>query len=228
MARDARRRSRCRAGSRSRVAAGQRAASCGAVRGAGHARLPRGARRLRRARPISAAARPSRSASSAATAGARCARATCCTCRSGDADRATRCARLPQRCVPRYRTHWEIGVLVRPARRARLLHARRHRDVLRDRLGGALQLQPHRRAPDRPEAARGRARDGGEAGLHPSNIHDNAYAIGSDRLHRRHAGHPRPDGPSLGGFVCPATIVAAELWKIGQLQARRHGALPRA
>ncbi len=28
-----------------------------------------------------------------------------------------------------------------------------------------------------------------------------------------------PDGPSLGGFVCPATIVAAELWKMGQLKA---------
>ena len=27
-----------------------------------------------------------------------------------------------------------------------------------------------------------------------------------------------PDGPSLGGFVCPATIVRAELWKIGQLR----------
>ena len=26
-----------------------------------------------------------------------------------------------------------------------------------------------------------------------------------------------PDGPSLGGFVCPATIVHAELWKMGQL-----------
>jgi urea carboxylase len=27
-----------------------------------------------------------------------------------------------------------------------------------------------------------------------------------------------PDGPSLGGFVCPATIAMAELWKIGQLR----------
>ena len=27
-----------------------------------------------------------------------------------------------------------------------------------------------------------------------------------------------PDGPSLGGFVCPATIVQAELWKMGQLK----------
>ena len=60
--------------------------------------------------------------------------------------------------------------------------------------------------------------DGGEAGLHPSNIHDNAYAIGSGRFHRRHAGDPRPDGPSLGGFVCPVTIVQAELWKMGQLK----------
>jgi urea carboxylase len=28
-----------------------------------------------------------------------------------------------------------------------------------------------------------------------------------------------PDGPSLGGFVCPVTIVEAELWKVGQLKA---------
>jgi urea carboxylase len=27
-----------------------------------------------------------------------------------------------------------------------------------------------------------------------------------------------PDGPSLGGFVCPAVVVQAELWKLGQLQ----------
>jgi urea carboxylase len=27
-----------------------------------------------------------------------------------------------------------------------------------------------------------------------------------------------PDGPSLGGFVCPVTIAQAELWKVGQLR----------
>jgi urea carboxylase len=27
-----------------------------------------------------------------------------------------------------------------------------------------------------------------------------------------------PDGPSLGGFVCPVTIIQAELWKMGQLK----------
>jgi urea carboxylase len=28
-----------------------------------------------------------------------------------------------------------------------------------------------------------------------------------------------PDGPSLGGFVCPATIISCELYKVGQLKA---------
>ena len=27
-----------------------------------------------------------------------------------------------------------------------------------------------------------------------------------------------PDGPSLGGFVCPVVVVDAELWKLGQLR----------
>jgi len=60
--------------------------------------------------------------------------------------------------------------------------------------------------------------DGGEAGLHPSNIHDNAYAIGAVDFTGDMPVILGPDGPSLGGFVCPVTIVQAELWKIGQLR----------
>ncbi|MFA5257517.1 MAG: urea carboxylase, partial [Opitutales bacterium] len=60
--------------------------------------------------------------------------------------------------------------------------------------------------------------DGGEAGLHPSNIHDNAYAIGTIDFTGDMPIILGPDGPSLGGFVCPATIVGAELWKMGQLR----------
>src|SRR5690606_29961985 len=67
----------------------------------------------------------------------------------------------------------------------------------------------------RPRWARA---DGGEAGLHPSNIHDNAYAIGAIDFTGDMPVILGPDGPSLGGFVCPATIVRAELWKIGQLR----------
>ncbi len=62
-------------------------------------------------------------------------------------------------------------------------------------------------------------KDGGEAGLHPSNIHDNAYAIGTVDFTGDMPVVLGPDGPSLGGFVCPATIVSAELWKMGQLKS---------
>ena len=68
----------------------------------------------------------------------------------------------------------------------------------------------------RPEWARS---DGGEAGMHPSNIHDNAYAIGTVDFTGDMPVILGPDGPSLGGFVCPATVIAADLWKLGQLKA---------
>ncbi|WP_053372134.1 urea carboxylase [Paenibacillus sp. FJAT-27812] len=61
--------------------------------------------------------------------------------------------------------------------------------------------------------------DGGEAGLHPSNIHDNAYAIGTLDLTGDMPILLGPDGPSLGGFVCPVTTASAQFWKIGQLHA---------
>ena len=68
----------------------------------------------------------------------------------------------------------------------------------------------------KPEWAR---RDGGEAGMHPSNIHDNAYAIGTIDFTGDMPVILGPDGPSLGGFVCPATVISADLWKLGQLKA---------
>lgn len=60
--------------------------------------------------------------------------------------------------------------------------------------------------------------DGGEAGLHPSNIHDNAYSIGAVDFTGDTPILLGPDGPSLGGFVCPVTVVSAERWKLGQLK----------
>lgn len=68
----------------------------------------------------------------------------------------------------------------------------------------------------KPEWAR---ETGGEAGLHPSNIHDNAYAFGTVDFTGDMPVILGPDGPSLGGFVCPATIIQADLWKLGQLKA---------
>ncbi|WP_313487434.1 urea carboxylase [Pseudescherichia sp.] len=60
--------------------------------------------------------------------------------------------------------------------------------------------------------------DGGEAGLHPSNVHDCEYAIGAINFTGDFPVILTRDGPSLGGFVCPVTIAKAELWKVGQVK----------
>ncbi|MFC5220346.1 urea carboxylase [Streptomyces coerulescens] len=60
--------------------------------------------------------------------------------------------------------------------------------------------------------------DGGEAGLHPSNIHDTPYAVGALDFTGDTPIILGPDGPSLGGFVCPAVVAGGELWKLGQLR----------
>ena len=60
--------------------------------------------------------------------------------------------------------------------------------------------------------------DGGEAGLHPSNLHDNAYAVGAIDFTGDMPILLGPDGPSLGGFVCPGVVTDDDLWKLGQLR----------
>ena len=57
-----------------------------------------------------------------------------------------------------------------------------------------------------------------EAGLHPSNIHDNPYAVGP-WISRGHAGDPGTRWSEPGGFRCPVTVIEADLWQLGQLKA---------
>lgn len=124
---------------------------------------------------------------------------------------------LPQQLIPGYSNHWEIAVLYGPhgapdffteADIAQFFAAewKVHHNSSRT---GVRLIGP------KPQWARS---DGGEAGLHPSNIHDNAYAIGAVDFTGDMPIILGPDGPSLGGFVCPVTIIQAELWKIGQLR----------
>ena len=60
--------------------------------------------------------------------------------------------------------------------------------------------------------------DGGEAGLHPSNLHDSAYPVGGIMLSGDTPVIVGPDGPSLGGFVVPAVVIEADRWQLGQLR----------
>ncbi len=57
---------------------------------------------------------------------------------------------------------------------------------------------------------------GGEGGSHPSNLIDYSYGIGAANFTGFTPVILTADGPSLGGFVCMATVASAEMWKIGQ------------
>ncbi|KAF9776480.1 hypothetical protein IL306_005336 [Fusarium sp. DS 682] len=61
-------------------------------------------------------------------------------------------------------------------------------------------------------------KSGGEAGLHPSNIHDAPYSIGSVSFTGDEAVVLGCDGPSLGGFVVLCVVCSADLWKMGQVR----------
>ncbi len=124
---------------------------------------------------------------------------------------------LPPNLIPRYTNTWEINVIYGP-------HGAP--DFFTDadiQTFFATDWEVHynssrtgvRLIGPKPQWAR---TDGGEAGLHPSNIHDNAYAIGTIDFTGDMPVILGPDGPSLGGFVCPATIVQSDLWKVGQLK----------
>jgi urea carboxylase len=126
--------------------------------------------------------------------------------------------KLPAELTPAYGEHWEIGVLYGPHTAPEfftdedieMLFSTDWRVHYQSDRTGVRLVGP------KPQWAR---KDGGEAGLHPSNIHDNAYAIGSIDFTGDMPILLGPDGPSLGGFVCPAVTVEAERWKLGQLKA---------
>lgn len=133
------------------------------------------------------------------------------------AEDATKPRTLLPENIPHYTGQWEIGVLYGPHGAPDFfteadidefftIDWKVHHNSSRT---GIRLIGP------KPQWAR---RDGGEAGLHPSNIHDNPYAVGAIDFTGDMPIILGPDGPSLGGFVCPAVIVQAELWKTGQLK----------
>jgi len=124
---------------------------------------------------------------------------------------------LPPTLRPRYKSEWEIGVQYGPHGAPDFFT----NEDIQTFFASTWEVHYHsdrtgvRLIGPKPKWAR---KDGGEAGLHPSNLHDNAYAVGAVDFTGDMPILLGPDGPSLGGFVCPATIVQAELWKLGQLK----------
>jgi len=135
-----------------------------------------------------------------------------------EADNVTSSLSLPVEAIPKYDLHWEVAVLYGPHGSPEfftdfdieMIFSTNWRVHYHSDRTGVRLIGP------KPEWAR---TDGGDAGLHPSNIHDNAYAIGSIDFTGDMPILLGPDGPSLGGFVCPAVVIASELWKLGQMKA---------
>ena len=123
----------------------------------------------------------------------------------------------PAELIPVYSTHWEIAVLHGPHSAPdyftheaieEFFAAEWEAHYNSNRLGVRL-------TGPKPSWSRD---SGGEAGLHPSNVHDCVYAIGSINFTGDTPVILTRDGPSLGGFVCPVTIASTELWKVGQIK----------
>ncbi|AHW64633.1 Urea amidolyase [Corynebacterium glyciniphilum AJ 3170] len=133
------------------------------------------------------------------------------------ADDAPAPSTIPTERRPEITTHWRIAVTEGPHEAPEFftpedidtLYATDYAVHHNSARTGVRLIGP------RPTWAR---EDGGEAGLHPSNIHDNAYAVGALDFTGDTPIILGPDGPSLGGFVCPAVVASGDLWKLGQLR----------
>jgi allophanate hydrolase subunit 2 len=63
-----------------------------------------------------------------------------------------------------------------------------------------------------PEKISWAREDGGEGGAHPSNILDNAYALGSVNINGDTPVILTNEGPDMGGYVCLCTVATGELY----------------
>ena len=170
---------------------------------------------------LGSARRRSRSAGSAATAAARCAagdvlhlaRRTIV----GRADRAVARPASAPALTTAGSSAWSTARTARPSSSPTTTSRRSTRPSGR--------CTTTRRAPAcgwsarSPEWARA---DGGEAGLHPSNIHDTPYTVGAVDFTGDMPIILGPDGPSLGGFVCPVTVISRRAVEARPARARRH------
>ena len=116
--------------------------------------------------------------------------------------------------MPQINNHWEIGVIPGPHGKEFFTESfiqefyNHHWSVSfnSNRIGYRLNGPP----------AKFCRKNGFEGGSHPSNVLDYTYGFGAINVTGEMSIILMKDGPSLGGFVCIATISEKELWKVGQ------------
>jgi urea carboxylase len=118
---------------------------------------------------------------------------------------------------PEYPQHWTLGVLLGP-------HAAPDPFTpgdIEQLLGATWTVHFNssraglRLVGPRPHWARP---DGGEAGLHPSNVLETPSAPGAIQFAGEQPLIVGPDGPTLTAHATPAVVAPAEQWKLGQIR----------
>ncbi len=125
--------------------------------------------------------------------------------------------RLPADSLPEYGTAWDVEVLRGPQADPDYLTGddmehlfSEHWAVNHNSNRVGMRLEGHRFTFARAT--------GGIAGGHPSNILDDGYPVGGVNLNGDVLVILGPDGPTSGGFIVPATVVMAGMWKLGQVR----------
>jgi urea carboxylase len=125
---------------------------------------------------------------------------------------------IPNDIVLKFRTNWEIQVLLGPHSNPDYLNDNSLMELLNTKwkVHFSTNRMGVRLIGPRPKWER---LDGGEGGSHPSNIHDSGYALGSVNFTGDMPIILTVEGPTQGGFVCPFTIISSDFWKVGQLKS---------
>lgn len=124
---------------------------------------------------------------------------------------------IPQFLVPAYTEEWDIQVMHGPYCEGYLtledidmFYSTAWEISHNSARGGIRLIGP------RPKWARP---DGGDGGSHPSNVIEYGYPMGGINFTGDEPVIFPADCPDFGGFVVPFTVVKADYWKMGQLQA---------
>ncbi|EXJ80438.1 acetyl-CoA/propionyl-CoA carboxylase [Capronia coronata CBS 617.96] len=124
---------------------------------------------------------------------------------------------IPAPLIPRYSQHWDVQAMAGPyeegylsAKDIEMLYNTTWKISHNAARGGIRLIGPS------PEWAR---LDGGDGGAHPSNVVEYGYPLGGLNWTGDEPVIFPVDCPDFGGFICSLTVIKADLWKVGQLEA---------
>ncbi|KIK67913.1 hypothetical protein GYMLUDRAFT_54638 [Collybiopsis luxurians FD-317 M1] len=116
---------------------------------------------------------------------------------------------LPKYLIPHYPTHWTIYVLNGPQNDLEYVStAEQVFNTIWKVSASSNRMGIRLEGPDKISWAR---TNGGDGGSHPSNILDNAYALGTLNINGDTPVILTNEGPDMGGYVCLCTVTSGNM-----------------